>query len=301
MQALCDRLQIVLGHREQHADRLKLRNHDNAVGVARRDIITQVDLAQSDATVDRREDPAIIQIHLGRLDRGAVGFDRALVLGDKRDLRIQRLVRHRILCRQPLIAREIDLRSFENRFVARKLTLGLGQRRFIRARIDLGNEVAFFDFLAFLEIDLDQIAADLAPDGDGGQRRDGSQRVEIDANIALADRFRDDRHRRGAPAGATACALLRSTTLPGPPHDAGDHQQNHQSGQNETSARPRLVLWRSLIGRRFGRGLYGLVHEPAFRAAREALLQRSISLPVLQPLGHSLARHFERFPTVLSH
>ena len=118
---------------------------------------------------------------------------------DQRNLGVQRLVRHGILRRQALVAGEIDLRALQQGLVARELSALLRERCFIGPRIDLGEQVAFLDLVAFLEDDANQIAADLGSDGDGGKRGDGPQRIEVDSNIARADRFRNDRHRRAAP------------------------------------------------------------------------------------------------------
>ena len=267
LQPLRDRLQIVLGHREQHADRLQLRDDDDAVGVARRDVVALVDLAQSDAAVERRQDVAILQVDLGGLDRGGIGFHRALILRDQRDLRVERLARHRVLRGQPLVAREIDLRALQQRLVARQIALGLRQRRLIGPRVDLGDQIAFLDLVAFLEIDLDQIAADLASDRDGRERGDGAERIEIDSDVALADGLRHDRHRRRVAAAAPlrlGCGLVL-----GPPDDAGDDQQQHEAGRDKAPGRSRLRRRAERIGfalrlgprcRFLGR-FDGLIHE----------------------------------------
>jgi hypothetical protein len=46
------------------------------------------------------------------------------------------------------------------------LTLGLVQHRLEGPRVDLKEQVPFLDHRPFLEIDLDQIAADAGPDFD---------------------------------------------------------------------------------------------------------------------------------------
>ena len=84
----------------------------------------------------------------------AVGFDRALVLRDQGHLGVERLARHRVLGRQALVARQIDLGALQQRFVARQIAVRLGQRGLIRTRIDFREQVTFPDVLAFLEIDL---------------------------------------------------------------------------------------------------------------------------------------------------
>jgi hypothetical protein len=108
-----------------------LRNYDQTVGVARSYIIALVDLTQSDAAVQWRQDMAILQIYLGGFDQPLVSFNRALVLCDQGNLRVERLMRYGILRRQVLIANQIDLSTFQEGFVARKLPLGLRQGSFV--------------------------------------------------------------------------------------------------------------------------------------------------------------------------
>ncbi|OIQ74046.1 hypothetical protein GALL_443110 [mine drainage metagenome] len=178
-----------------------------------------------------------MQIHPGGLPRCPVGFDGALVLRDECDLGIQRLARHGILRRQALVAGQIDLSAFQHGFVARELPLGLRQGGFIRPRIDLREQIALLDLVAFLEVDLHQIAADLGSDGHGRQRSHRAEGVEVDPDIALADNLRNNGHRRGIPATS---ALLRRNPLSAPPDDAGDNQQGQDGCQNKPSAGRRL-------------------------------------------------------------
>ena len=222
-------MQIVLGHREQDADRLQLRDDDDAVGVAGRHIVALVDLTQADAAIERRHDPAIGQVNFGGFDRSLVGFHRALILSNESHLGIQRLMRHRVLRRQPLVSRQVHLRALEHGLVACQLPLGLRERCFVWPRIDLREQVAFLDVIAFREIDLLHVAADLRADRHGCQRRHGAERIDVDPDVALADHLGDNRHRRGI---AAAIALLRSRALPGPPDDTGDHQQDEEGSQD---------------------------------------------------------------------
>jgi hypothetical protein len=240
---------------------LQLRDDDDAVGIAGRHIVALIDLTQSDAAVERRNDPAICQVNFRGFHRGLVGFHRALILGNQSHLGIECLMRHSVLRRQSLVSRQIDLRALEHGFVPRQLPLGLRQCGFKRPRIDLCEQVAFLDVITFREIDFHHVAADLRADRHGSQRSHGAQRVDVDSDVALADYFGDDRHRRGI---AAVIALLRSRALLGPPDDTGDHQQDEEGGQDEPSARPRLCGLR-----RTNRGrlevLNWLVHEPAIK------------------------------------
>src|SRR6185437_14793763 len=135
-------------------------------------------------------------------------------------MRVELLVRHSVLRGEALVARKIDLRALQRGFVARELAALLGERRLIGPRIDLRKQIALLDLVAFLEDDLDQVAGNLGADGDGGERRHGPERIEVDADIALADRLRNDRHRRATTPSA-ARIRLRRALVAGPPDDAG--------------------------------------------------------------------------------
>jgi len=91
---------------------MQLRNNNETVGVAWGHVVALVYQTQSDATVQRRQDTAILQVDLGGFDRRAVGFHRALVLRNQSHLRVERLTRHCILRSEALIAGQIDLRAF---------------------------------------------------------------------------------------------------------------------------------------------------------------------------------------------
>src|ERR1700722_7064095 len=183
---LQDRLDVVFREREQHADRLQLRDHDETVGVAGRHVVALVHQAQTDTAVQRRNDAAILQVYLGGLDSRAVGFDRALILRDQRDLRIQCLTRHGVLRCQTLVAGQIDLGALQQRFITRQIAVRLGQGSLVWPRSDLREQVALLDVIAFLEIDLHQVTADLGPDGHGRERGYRTEGVEVDPDIALA-------------------------------------------------------------------------------------------------------------------
>jgi hypothetical protein len=132
-------LQVVLRHREQDADRLQLGNNNETVGVAWRHVVALVYQAQPDATVQRRQDAAVLQVDLGGLNRRTVGFHRALILRNQSHLRIECLPGHGILRRETLIAGQIDLRALQQGLVPQQISVRLGKGRFVRARVDLRN------------------------------------------------------------------------------------------------------------------------------------------------------------------
>ena len=91
---------------------MDLGDHDNAVRVTSLHIIAGIDLTQADLAGDRRDDAAIGQVQLLRIDQRLVGLHRREVLLGSRDLRIDGLARDRVLRQQRSIALQIHLRIF---------------------------------------------------------------------------------------------------------------------------------------------------------------------------------------------
>ena len=81
------------------------------------------------------------------VDQRLVGGDRALVLLDQRPLRVDVLLRDRILLGEALEAGEVELRVLQQRLVAGELALVLGEQRLVGPGVDLGEEVARLDGL----------------------------------------------------------------------------------------------------------------------------------------------------------
>ena len=98
---------------------------------------------------DRRCHAAVGELQLGAVDLALVGLDRALVLANQRFLRIDLLLRNRILREQRTVALEVELRVLEQRLILGHLALRLRQLDLERAGIDLGKELARLDDLAF--------------------------------------------------------------------------------------------------------------------------------------------------------
>ena len=143
---------------------------DDAVRITRLDVIAGVNLAQPDAAGDRRDDAAIGQVQLLGVDLGLIGLhDRRLLL-HRRRLGVEGLARDRVLCDERLVALQIDLGVFQRGLILRQLRLGLSQRDLVGPRVDLGEEIALVDHLAFLEGDLDELPVDLRLDGDHRER-----------------------------------------------------------------------------------------------------------------------------------
>ena len=108
-----------------------------------------------------------------------------LVLGDQEALGIQRLLGDGILLHQLLKAGEVDAGIGQQGLIMGQGGLRRFQRDGEGPDIDHHEEVALLDDLALLEFDVGDMAADLALDGDGGQRRHRAQLVEGHRDIAL--------------------------------------------------------------------------------------------------------------------
>ncbi len=162
------------------------------------------------------------------------------VLTHERRLRIDLLARNRILREQRLIALQVQTRGLQQRFVAGERALGVVERDLIRTRVDLREQVALLDHLAFLEIDVLQDAAQLRQNGHARERRDGAERGQHDRHFALRRRRDMNRLRHVGHAAWTAAAgpaamraararrrraVRRAPRMPAPQHEAEDQQR----------------------------------------------------------------------------
>ena len=73
---------------------------------------------------------------------------------DRRDLRVAGLRRDRVLRGEGVVAPQVELGVFQRGLVLGELGLRLLERYLIGPRVDLGEEIALFDVLAFLKPDL---------------------------------------------------------------------------------------------------------------------------------------------------
>jgi len=164
------------------------------------------------------------------------------------------------------------LRLREQALIVGELALVLGLQELVGARIDLCQEVALLDQLAFGESDLEQLAVDLGLHGDGGDRRDRAERVDDDANIALADRGGAHRLRRGLRHGSLGGAgrlggILRAV---GPVTAGREPDQDDQPDDELRSSR--LTLDDRLSGERPPKAWRGVL----IGGARSLVHRRSI-------------------------
>ena len=131
--------QIVLRQREQHGDRIHLRDHHDAAGVGRVDDVARIDQAHAGHAVDGRLDARVVELQLGVLDRRVVVLDGPRELRDQCLLVVDLLLRQEVLCPHRLVAIEIALGAIELRLIARQRRLPLVQQDLERARVDLGQ------------------------------------------------------------------------------------------------------------------------------------------------------------------
>ena len=239
VQPLQHLLQAVFGQREDDRDRLQLGYDDDPVGIAGLDIIPGIDLAQPNSTGQRRDNVGVGQIELLRVDLSLIQQYLRPILGDRRNLGVARLSRDRVLCDESVVALQVDLGVIQGRLVFGELRLRLFKRHLIRTRIDLGEEITFFDVLALGECDTHQIAVDLGLDRNHRQRRHRPEPVQRDRHIALLRGRYSDRSGAGGHR-APAAALARRRLMRKPrqiDHRRGDDRRQNQDPQQHAQPR----------------------------------------------------------------
>jgi hypothetical protein len=248
LQATHHHRHAVLRHGEEHRHRLQLRDHHQAVGVARSHDVAGIDQAQAGAAADRRSDARVGELQLRVLDLAAVDAHRALVLADEGELGVDLLLGDRVLLEQRLVALQVELRVLEQRAVPGELALGLLELHLEGARIDFGKEVALLHRLSFLEKDAHQLAVDARAHRDGSQGRHRAQAAHDDIDVAQRRRRAD--HRRRSPAhsatallqrhrrGRRACAPVVAIHPPGGAGDDGeaDEREDELAGAAHQSS-----------------------------------------------------------------
>ena len=137
------------------------------------------------------------------------------------------------------------MRLGEQRMVLGELTLRLSERRLIGPRVDLGEEVALLDHLAFGEAQFHQHPGDLGADCHRLERRDGAQRIEGDRHVA--ERDRRDPHALRRPLGRRrlhALARRRAGLLEFLPHEqrhSGERDDDRDPADKAASSRLRRL------------------------------------------------------------
>src|SRR5262249_42620215 len=101
------------------------------------DEVARIDETKADAAAERRDDVTVDQVQVRAVDVGLIRFDGRLGLRDRRALRLQNLLRDRVLRDQLLIPPQIDLRVLQRRLIFQELCLRLFELNLKRAWIDL--------------------------------------------------------------------------------------------------------------------------------------------------------------------
>ena len=91
-EVFAQRRQAVLRDGEDDGDRLQLRDHDQAAGIAGVDDVAGIDQAQPEPRGERGGDAAVDELQLGAVDLRLVGLHRALVLANQGLLRVELLL-----------------------------------------------------------------------------------------------------------------------------------------------------------------------------------------------------------------
>ena len=200
-------------------------------------------------------------LSLSAVDLGLISGDRALVLRHQELLICDLLEGNRVLLGEGLVTCQIGLRLRQQALVLLQLALCLFERRLIRPVIDLGQEIAGFHHLAFLEADLLKVAADLRLHGDRGKRGDGAESIQGDRNIAGRRGGGADGLRRQAVAGRTAGGAGFFGAQPKRHGSGGDEQQKQESEQPAPPRRARILrIFLGWTGRSRRRSIYGFIH-----------------------------------------
>jgi hypothetical protein len=164
-------------------------------------------------------------------DRGLVLLHLRGQLIDERTLRIDRLLRDDV---RPdlVVAREVGLRVGELHLVGVLLGQRLVELGLVAGWVDLGQEVALPDVLAFLEIDGKDLAVDLRLHGDRVARARRADAFQGDVEGAALGVRHEHRHRAVAAAPAEGLLLAAALLAAGPIDGAGrkardkDHQKD---------------------------------------------------------------------------
>jgi hypothetical protein len=164
--------------------------------------------------VDRRANRGIFDVQLGGVDLRLVGLHRRIQLIDHRFLGVVLLPGRRQLgLHQRGDARQIALRVFQIGLVLRLIGVGLCELRLIGARIDLHQQIAGMDVLAFLKRDSEDLAVDPALDHHGIEGLHRAKAANDDREILGGRSHGQHRHGRPLPrltAGRLAGRVLTS-------------------------------------------------------------------------------------------
>ena len=167
------------------------------------------------------------------------------------------LLGDRILPSERLVALQVGLRLRQQALIVGQRALRLLQRRTVRPRVDLRQEVALLDHLAFLEADLLELAVDLRLHRHRVERCHGAQLVQDDADVALVDGGEADRLRGALCAASRRGAFRRLWGLVlGPEIPAATGQTGGDEAYQDPEAGPRTRRHRRRPRHRIGRNAW---------------------------------------------
>ena len=131
----------------------------------------------------------INQVQLYVIHVRLVRADGTVQLAHQRFLRVILLLGNNALLVQTFKTFKIELSISERGFIFIESGFGLAQCNLIRTRVNHGKKIAFFNFLAFAEMNFYKLAVNAALHHDCIESFHGAQAVDIDRQIA-------DFHRR---------------------------------------------------------------------------------------------------------
>ena len=227
---------VVLRNGEHHGGRLQLGDHHEAVRIRRMHDVAGIHLPQSDAAPDRRGHAGIGELQPGAVDRALVRLHRPFVLAHQRLLRVDLLLRDRILREERAVALEVELRVPQQCLVLGHLPRGLRQLHLEGTWVDLGQQVAGLHDLPLLERDAHQLAVDARLDDDHVARRDRAECVDVDVDAAFPRGSRNHGNGAGGRVGPAAASRRRIRCLGRPVPTPGTHGSEQRNGREPRPA-----------------------------------------------------------------
>ncbi|OIQ66533.1 hypothetical protein GALL_518950 [mine drainage metagenome] len=178
--------QLLFRRGENHGNRLDLGDRDDPALRRGVDDVADIDLTQADDAGNRCLDGGIVELGRGVGYRRDVGRDLRGQLRDRGALGVQLLPGRELA--ELDIALQIQIDICQIGLILLLLGLGLIERRLVWARIDLGEQIALIDQLAFLEGNLVNLAVDTGAHHDGVERLNSAQSGQIDRKVGFLDR-----------------------------------------------------------------------------------------------------------------
>ncbi len=199
--------------------------------------VARVDQARADAAADRCDDGREAELDLREVDLRVVVLDRRVELRDERLLRVELLLRRRVLRDQRGVALQVDARVRERGLVLGARGLGLQQLRLQRARVEPGDDLALLDVLAFREADRVELAVDACLDRHGERGRHRADAGAEDGHVLRLDQDGLDHDRRLGGLLLVVVVGGLGRTFDGPEAEAEDGDRDRGKGPGGAVAR----------------------------------------------------------------